>query len=796
MAVEVGVGYVSVVPEVQGFGQRLQQEVTGPADAAGQGAGGAAGEGFKSKMGGVLKAGIAGIGVAAGAVLVKGFQNALDQQSINNRIQAQLGSTPKDAKRYGDVAGQLYAHGVTDNVQDAANVIRSVLESGIAPPDATNHQLESIASKAGNLAKVFDQDVGGVTRAVSQMLRTGMAKSADEAFDVLTRGFQNGSNKADDLLDTMNEYSTQFRKLGLDGKTSLGLISQMVQAGARDSDVAADALKEFSIRVVDGSKTTADGFKAIGLNAEDMAARFGKGGETAAGALDLTIDRLRAMKDPVEQNQAAVNLFGTQSEDLGKALYAMDPSNAVKALGKTAGAADKMGKALHSGAGARIEQFKRTAEVKLTNFIGNQVLPPMLSLGSAAADVVAPAFNRAKGVVGGFFGSFSSGGVRGVISGIGQEVRGLASSARDELSPSVGALSERFTTSFLPAARGVWAVISTQLAPSVRGLFSAVSGAVGPAFTGLAQIFTGTVVPAAISVYTALYENVQPILSSVADFISAHVVPAVRSFGAKFQEVVQKAQPLIQAVSTVAGWVGRLAAEILGAAIPVIVRLAGPVFSGLVWALGVVLSGIGDVIWIVGKLAQAFVGAIRGVGEFASSSKRRVGDFVDWMGGLPRSIRRKLGDFRELLVGKGRDLVRGIWDGVRELGGWLKDKLTGWAKKIIPGPIAKALGINSPSRLMRDEIGRWIPAGVVEGIDAEQRTLDTRLRAMVRVPEMRAVRASAAGVQSQPTGSWEGAINALLRSLERERGRDIVVRIGETEIARAVAYGQRQLARR
>ncbi|GGR71329.1 hypothetical protein GCM10010252_07070 [Streptomyces aureoverticillatus] len=796
MGVEVGVGYVSVVPELQGFGRRLESEVTGPADAAGQNAGGTAGEGFKSKMGGVLKAGLAGIGVAAGAVLLKGFTNALDQSRINGKIQAQLGSTPEDAKRYGEAAGQLYAHGITDSVEEAAGAITGVMRSGILPPDATNAQIEEIAGGITNLSKTFELDLGQTANAVGQILKTGLAKNGTEALDLLTVGMQKMGPRADDMADTFNEYSTKFRDLGLSGADAMGLMAQGMAAGARDTDTMADALKEFQIRATDGSKASTEAYQAIGLNAEEMTRKIAAGGPGAREGLQQVLDGIKAIKDPAKRSQVAVGLFGTKAEDLGQALLAMDPRTAVKALGDTAGAANKMGDALHNNASARIEQFKRTAEVALTKFIGNYVIPPLVSLGNTARDVVAPALSQAKGVVGSFFGSFSSGSAREALSGIGQEVRGLASSTRDALSPSVSALSERFNTSLLPAARGVWSVISTQLAPSVRGLFAAVSGAVGPAFTNLAQIFTGTVAPAAISVYTALYENVRPILSSVADFISTHFSPALRAIGAKFQKLVQDAQPLIQAVSTVAGWIGRLAAEILGTAIPVIVRLAGPVFSGLVWALGVVLSGIGDVIWIVGKLAQAFVGAIRGVADFASASKRKVGDFTDWMRGLPRSIRRALGDFRSLLVDKGRDLVRGLWDGVRELGGWLKDKLTGWAKSAIPGPIRKALRIGSPSRLMRDEIGRWIPAGVVDGIDAEQRTLDARLRAMVTVPEIGALRAPVpVGVPHSPAGQ-DGAVEALLRALESDRARDIVVRIGETEIARAVAYGQRQLARR
>src|SRR3546814_1665275 len=58
-------------------------------------------------------------------------------------------------------------------------------------------------------------------------------------------------------------------------------------------------------------------------------------------ALDLTLDSLRRMKDPTEREAAAVALFGTQAEDLGAALFELDPSSATKKLGDVGGAAKK-----------------------------------------------------------------------------------------------------------------------------------------------------------------------------------------------------------------------------------------------------------------------------------------------------------------------------------------------------------------------------------------------------------------------------------------------------------------------
>jgi hypothetical protein len=155
----------------------------------------------------------------------------------------------------------------------------------------------------------------------------------------------------------------------------MGLISQSLQAGARDSDFVADALKEYSIRAKDGSTTTAEGFKAIGLNAEQMGRMVANGGDESRVALDTTLEALRQMEDPVKRDAAAVALFGTKAEDLGDALFAMDPSFASDALGEVTGAAQEMSDTLNDNAATTLESYKRQALMGIADLLVNRVVP-------------------------------------------------------------------------------------------------------------------------------------------------------------------------------------------------------------------------------------------------------------------------------------------------------------------------------------------------------------------------------------------------------------------------------------
>jgi hypothetical protein len=333
-------------------------------------------EGLKkdlSKTWDFAKKGAAVGGAAIGVALMAGMQSIIESSKPVALLQAQLGATGDFAGEMGKAAGDLYAKGVVGTMEEATGTIRALWQNGLVPEDAATADIDRIAGKLSTLSMIAEDEAGNVSNAVKQMLRTGLVKNTDEAMDLLVKGVQNGVNKSGDLFDTFNEYGTKFRDLGLSGADSMGLMSQAIRGGARDADTAADALKEFAIRAVDGTKASADGYKALGLDAEKMTAQIAKGGPAAKKGLDTVLDRLRKIEDPVKRGAAAVALFGPKAEDLGQALYSMDVDRAAKGLGNVGGAADKAGKTLEQSAGAKIEAFKRQALNGLTNELAKMI---------------------------------------------------------------------------------------------------------------------------------------------------------------------------------------------------------------------------------------------------------------------------------------------------------------------------------------------------------------------------------------------------------------------------------------
>lgn len=301
-----------------------------------------------------LGAVMAGAGVAA----VAAFTDSLEFDSARAKLDAQLGDS-EYAGNMGRAAGDLYAEGFGEGVGEMNEAVRSVIGSGALMEDASTDQIKSITSQVHSLADAFDQDLGQTMRAVGKAVRTGLVTDAQEGLNIITRGLQENVDEAGDLTDTFSEYSTQFREAGLSGAQAMGLLVQGLRGGARDADVVADSIKEFTLRMKDGATEASGGFKMLGLNGTEMMARFAQGGPAANEVFTTMVQRLNAIEDPLKRDQAALALFGTKAEDVGEALFALDPGTAAAGLGKLDGAAQRVNDTLGDTVENRIKVAQR-----------------------------------------------------------------------------------------------------------------------------------------------------------------------------------------------------------------------------------------------------------------------------------------------------------------------------------------------------------------------------------------------------------------------------------------------------
>lgn len=379
---------------------------------------------------------VAAVGAAAGAALAAGFAKTLDLNAGTAKLQAQLGLSSDAAGKAGAAAAGVYASNWGSSMDEVNDAVRSV---GVSIGDMSNlsqGQIEDVSSRALALRQVFDVDVSQAVRAAGQLMKTGLARDSSEAFDQITAGFQAGLDPAGDWLDTINEYSTQFRALGLTGTDAMKLLSQGLSAGARDADVVADGLKSFAVKTQGSLEQTdkkgrvhltalGEAFQAVGYDSKSMYQAqqdIAGGGEPARAALAKMLDGLRGIEDPSTRAQIAVQLFETKAEDMQAALFALDLNKPVQGLDNVSGASQRMMDTVGDTGQAKIAGFQRTIQGW-----GMSLMQSTGPLGVAAAGVAA--FGGGALAAGGQIGSLVTGVMSLAPALAGTRVAQLASAA-------------------------------------------------------------------------------------------------------------------------------------------------------------------------------------------------------------------------------------------------------------------------------------------------------------------------------------------------------------------------------
>ena len=239
--------------------------------------------------------------------------------SAVNDIAAGTGLVGEEMEAMSDVLKDVYGSNFGESMEDAAAGITAVYQA----TGLTDEALAETTKAAYALSDTFGYDIAESARAAKAMM-TNFGISGEEAMGMIAAGAQNGLDYSGELIDTVSEYSVQFSKLGFSADEMFSIFQQGADSGAWNLDKVGDAVKEFSIRAIDGSKTTTEAYKSLGLDAEEMMALFAAGGDDASIAFQGVLTALMDMDDQVQRDAIGVSLFGTQWEDLGtEAMAAM-----------------------------------------------------------------------------------------------------------------------------------------------------------------------------------------------------------------------------------------------------------------------------------------------------------------------------------------------------------------------------------------------------------------------------------------------------------------------------------------
>ena len=249
----------------------------------------------------------------------------------------------------------------------------------------------------------------------------------------------------------------------------------------------------------------------------------------------------------------------------------------------------------------------------------------------------------------------------------------------------------------------------TTLQGTLTGLKNNILGEFLPSMTqvtdGLAMIFSGdteaglATVKEGIDGFIASFGEMVPMILEIGGEIIMSVAQGI------LNSLPQLTAAAPQIIQSLINFITNNLPQIVSFAIQIIIALV----TGIVQALPQLVKAVPQII-------MAIVNTLRSNGPQLMTAGKTLLEFVK------QGLLSVLGTLSQI----GMNIVQGIWSGISGGLDWIKNMISGWVGNVLDF-IKKVFKIGSPSKLMADEIGRWIPAGIAVGIEDNTGVLDSAM---------------------------------------------------------------------
>lgn len=597
--------YNSSLSELENASSQAESDVEDLADAA-QDAGDSAEQAESGFT--VLKGALADLVSQGINAAIDGFKELMiSSDQAMNSFQAQTGKSSEEMKVFNEQIQDLYKHNYGENINDIADAMAKVAQN---TKETDPSKIKDLTQEALTLRDTFGYEVPESMRAVN-MLIDQFGLTGKEAFNLIAQGAQNGLDKNEDLLDTINEYSVHFKNAGFSAEEMFNSLKNGVDAGTFSVDKLGNAVKEFGIRMKDG--TADDSLKQLGFSVDEVTKRFAQGVDVGADAMGEVMKALFKIEDPLKQNTIGVQLFGTMWEDLGaEGVDALMNINGE--FSRATNTMSEINNIKYNDIGFQLSELGRTVKIELLQPIVQDVLPPIKKGVNWLIDNSSVVCASIAGI-----------GAALATLAVANTIMGLVNSFRAYKAVTEGATIAQ------------WALNAAMTANPI--------GIVIAAIVGL------------IAAFVVLWNKSDTFRNF---FINA---------GEDIKEFVTHS---IQNVKQL---------------------------PSKIWT------------WLNSTIQKA----VNFSSTFSQKGKEASNNFKNKLVDGIKSTNSNM-------VSAGKDIVRGLWNGITGMGSWLKNKISGFASSVVKG-FKDSFKIKSPSRIMRDLIGRFIARGVGVGIVAETKNV-------------------------------------------------------------------------
>lgn len=299
----------------------------------------------------------------------------------------------------------------------------------------------------------------------------------------------------------------------------------------------------------------------------------------------------------------------------------------------------------------------------------------------------------------------STGEVGAAIEPVISDVKLLGASLLSELVPGVNEVTDAFHRLLNGedgAAADIGSALSDLISHVVNKVVEMLPSLIDMAVslvTTLTQSLVATIAAEAPAILNAVVDGIFTLVKVVGEMLPEFITLAV-------DLVILLAETLIDNIDL-----------IIDAAMAIIMGLA----DGLVTALPRLIDKIPVIIdklcsAITTNLPKLISMGIELTLKLAVGIIKAIPQLVAQIPQVIASILKAFTQLPKMMVTVGSDLVKGLWNGISDMVGWIGKKIKGFGESVLTG-IKNFFGIKSPSRVFKNEIGKQLAIGLAEGIE-------------------------------------------------------------------------------
>ena len=263
-----------------------------------------------------------------------------------------------------------------------------------------------------------------------------------------------------------------------------------------------------------------------------------------------------------------------------------------------------------------------------------------------------------------------------------------------------------FITQQMNSTNTVWSTIWTAIYNVVSTIFTLISGYISTAVNAIRTVIV-VFLDLLKGDWQGAWDAIKSFFTTTWDGIVAFLTPIINGIKTTIGNVLNAIQSVWASIwNAISGVVSTIWNAISGVVSTCIQNVRNTISTVLN-----AISGVWTSVW---NRVSSFLGNIwHGITSAVSNGIQSVSNTV---GRIKSTVLGAVSGAGRWLYDTGRQVIQGLINGIGGAFKWVKDTIGNLGKNLI-GWAKGVLGIHSPSRIFRDEVGKWIPAGMAQGID-------------------------------------------------------------------------------